>query len=54
MTFNNDYDSQSDFSSRSIKGMHILYNNSFASYSRQIVKNNAKSLLNNTMTKTAI
>ena len=29
MEFNNDYDSQSDFSSRSIKGMHILYNNSY-------------------------
>ena len=29
MEFNNDYDSQSDFSSSSIKGMHILYNNSY-------------------------
>ena len=29
MEFNNDYDSQSNFSSSSIKGMHILYNNSY-------------------------
>ena len=29
MEFNNDYDSQSDFSSGSIKGIHILYNNSY-------------------------
>ena len=43
MEFNNDYDSQSDFSSRSIKGMHILYNNSYYYEKEKLMYyNNAK------------
>ena len=43
MEFNNDYDSQSDFSSRTIKEMHILHNNSYYYEKEKLMYyNNAK------------
>ena len=43
MEFNNDYDSQSDFSSGTIKEMHILHNNSYYYEKEKLMYyNNAK------------